>query len=59
MVFTLEEAGIVADLIKGGRLNVKALHDATITLDQLGSTIDDLAERRVTSVKILVDPTAG
>ena len=59
MVFTLEEAGIVADLIKSGRLNVKALHDGTITLDQLGSTIDDLAERRVTSVKILVDPTAG
>ena len=59
IVFTLEEAAIVANLIRDRRLNVAALHDGTITLDQLGSTIDDLAERRIAPVKILVDPTAG
>ena len=59
MVFTLEEMAIVADLIATGRIDVKALHDSTITLDQLGQTIDDLANRRLSAVKILVDPTAG
>ena len=59
IVFSLEEAAIVANLIRDRRLDVAALHDATITLDQLGSTIADLAERRIAAVKILVDPSAG
>lgn len=59
MVFTLEEMGIVAGLIADGRLRVAELHDATVTLDDLGATIDDLANRRLSAVKVLVDPTAG
>jgi threonine dehydrogenase-like Zn-dependent dehydrogenase len=59
IVFTLEEMGIVAGLIADGRLPVKQLHDATITLDQWPATIDDLANRRLDAVKVLVDPTAG
>jgi threonine dehydrogenase-like Zn-dependent dehydrogenase len=59
MVFTLEEMGIVAGLIADGRLQVAELHDATVTLDDLGRTIDDLANRRLSAVKVLVDPTAG
>ena len=58
-VFTLEEMGIAAGLIADGRLKVAELDDGTITLDQLGQTIDDLATRRSTAVKVLVDPTAG
>ena len=59
IVFTLEEMGIVAGLIADGRLPAKKLHDATITLDQWPQTIEDLANRRLDAVKILVDPTAG
>ena len=59
LVFTLEEMGIAAGLIADGRLKVAELHDGTITLDQLGQTIDDLATRRSAAVKVLVDPTAG
>lgn len=59
MVFTLEEMSIVGALAAEGRLNLTALVDGTITLDDLGQTIDDLANRRSTAVKILVDPRAG
>jgi threonine dehydrogenase-like Zn-dependent dehydrogenase len=59
VVFTLEEMGIVAGLIADGRLPVDKLADATITLEQLPQTIDDLANRRLDAVKVLVDPRAG
>lgn len=59
VVFTLDEMRITADLIADGRLRVSELHDATVTLDELGSTIEDLASRRLDAVKVLVDPTAG
>ena len=59
MVFTLEEMAIVGGMAADGRLNLTALHDATITLDELGRTIEDLASRRLNAVKVLVDPRAG
>ena len=59
MVFTLDEMATVGDLALDGRLNLTALVDDTITLDDLGRTIDDLANQRLDAVKILVDPTAG
>lgn len=59
MVFTLDEMRIVGGLIADGRLSVRPLQHSVITLDQLGQTIDDLANRRLDAVKILVDPTAG
>ncbi|MEA3216509.1 MAG: (R,R)-butanediol dehydrogenase / meso-butanediol dehydrogenase / diacetyl reductase [Acidimicrobiia bacterium] len=59
LVFTLEEMAIVAGLIADGRLRTVDLHDATVELDALGKTIDDLANRRLSAVKVLVDPTAG
>jgi len=46
-------------MILDGRLSVSPLRNNTIDLDSLGTTIDDLAERRIDAVKILVDPTAG
>jgi (R,R)-butanediol dehydrogenase/meso-butanediol dehydrogenase/diacetyl reductase len=58
-VFTLDEMAIVAGLIADGRLQVSLLHDGTLTLDELGGAIDDLANRRIDAVKLLVDPTAG
>ncbi|MEZ5232431.1 MAG: zinc-binding dehydrogenase [Acidimicrobiales bacterium] len=59
MVFTLDEMRIVGDLIADGRIRTSPLHNGTIALDALGQTIDDLANRRVDAIKILVDPTAG
>ena len=59
MVFTLDEMATVGRLTADGRLNLAGLVDGTITLDDLGQTIDDLANRRIDAVKLLVDPTAG
>ena len=59
IVFTLEEMKATSGMIADGRLSVTPLRDTVIDLDSLGSTIDDLAERRIDAVKILVDPTAG
>ena len=46
-------------MILDGRLSVAPLRGDVIDLDSLGTTIDDLAERRIDAVKILVDPTDG
>ncbi len=59
MVFTLEEMKATANMIFDGRLSVAPLRGDVVDLDSLGTTIDDLAERRIDAVKILVDPTAG
>ena len=59
IVFTLEEMKATSNMIADGRLSVTPLRDVVIDLDSLGSAIDDLAERRIDAVKILVDPTAG
>lgn len=59
MVFTLDEMKATANMIQDGRLSVAPLRDGVVDLDALGATIDDLAERRIDAVKILVDPTAG
>ena len=59
IVFTLEEMKATANMIQDGRIAVAALRDGVVDLDALGSTIDDLAHRRLDAVKILVDPTAG
>ena len=48
-----------ANMMQDGRIFVAPLRDSVIDLDALGSTIDDLAHRRLDAVKILVDPTAG
>lgn len=59
IVFTLEEMKATAQMIDDGRLSVAPLRNGVISLDSLGETIDDLAERRLDAVKILVDPTGG
>tara|TARA_Y100001970_G_scaffold20702_1_gene23340 strand:+ start:476 stop:1507 length:1032 start_codon:yes stop_codon:yes gene_type:complete len=59
MVFTLEEMKATANMIQDGRISVAPLRDGVVDLDALGTTIDDLAHRRINAVKILVDPTAG
>ena len=59
IVFTLEEMKAAANMMQDGRILVAPLRDSVIDLDALGSTIDDLAHRRLDAVKILVDPTAG
>ena len=59
MVFTLEEMKATAAMILDQRISVAPLRNKIINLDELGQTIDDLAERRTQAVKILVDPTAG
>lgn len=59
IVFTVAEAARVANLIVDGRLQVEALHQGTISLDELPSAIEQLATRELTALKILVDPAAG
>lgn len=59
MVYTIAEATRVAELIVGGRLRVEALHQGTVSLDELPATIERLATRELTALKVLVDPTAG
>ena len=59
IVFTQEEMKAPAQMIDDGRLSVASLRNGVISLDSLGETIDDLAERRLDAVKILVDPTGG
>ena len=59
ILFTLDEMAVAAGLVADGRLLTRELVGATITLDELATTVDDLAERRIDTVKILVDPTGG
>lgn len=59
LIFTLDEMAITADLIAKGRISTREFVTSTIDLDALPETIDDLATRRLTPIKILVDPTAG
>lgn len=59
ILFTLDEMSIVAGLVADGRIRTRELVAGTITLDDLPTTIEDMAQRRNTSVKILVDPSAG
>lgn len=57
--FTLDEMAIAAELIARGRVRTRELVAATIGLDELPATIDDLATRRLEAIKVLVDPSKG
>ncbi len=59
LAFTLDEMRAAAGFIADGRISVAPLVQGKITLDELPQTIDDLATRRNTAIKLLVDPTAG
>ena len=59
ILFTLDEMAIAAGLVADGRIATRELVGATIGLDELAATVDGLAERRIDTVKILVDPTGG
>lgn len=59
MVFTLEEAAVVGRLIGSGRLDATAMHEGTITLDELPETVEKMANREITALKLLVDSSAG
>ena len=59
IVFTLNEARRAAELIVAGRLNVDPLHQGTVTLDELPGTVEQMASRELTALKVLVDPTGG
>ncbi len=57
MVFTRDEATTVGRLIAEGRLPAAGLHEGTIGLDDLGATITGMADREITALKLMVDPT--
>lgn len=57
ILFTLDEMAIAAGLVDDGRIRTRELIADTINLDDLPATIDDLANRRLDAIKILVDPT--
>lgn len=57
MVFTRDEATTVGRMITDGRLPAAEIHEGTIGLDELGATIEGMADREITSLKIMVDPT--
>ncbi|MGH1489144.1 MAG: zinc-dependent alcohol dehydrogenase [Acidimicrobiales bacterium] len=59
MIFTLEEATAVGRMIGNGRLDATALHEGTIGLDELPATIESMANREITALKILVDSSGG
>ena len=59
LAFTIDEMRAAAGFIADGRISVAPLVNGTLTLDDLPQAIDDLAARRNTSIKLLVDPTAG
>ncbi|MFT7598149.1 MAG: (R,R)-butanediol dehydrogenase/meso-butanediol dehydrogenase/diacetyl reductase [Acidimicrobiales bacterium] len=59
LVFTIAEATRVGSLIMGGRLKADALHEATITLDDLPATIEAMANKEQTALKVLVDPSGA
>jgi (R,R)-butanediol dehydrogenase/meso-butanediol dehydrogenase/diacetyl reductase len=59
ILFTLDEMSIAAGFIDDGRIRTRELVASTITLDDLPTMVDDLANRRSDAVKVLVDPTAG
>jgi (R,R)-butanediol dehydrogenase/meso-butanediol dehydrogenase/diacetyl reductase len=59
ILFTLDEMAICADLIARGRIVTDGFVAGSIDLDALPATVDDLANRRIETVKLLVDPTAG
>ncbi len=46
-------------VVQCGRLRIDGFVAGTVTLDELPTTIDDLANRRIDAVKLLVDPSAG
>ncbi len=59
LMFTRAESIAVASMILDGRLPAESLVGATIELDALAATIDQLANQERTELKILVDPSAG
>ena len=59
IAFTLDEMAICADLVARGRIETGGFVAGTLDLDALPATIDDLANRRIDAVKLLVDPTGG
>ena len=59
ILFTLDEMAICTDLVAAGRLQTRPFVAGTITLDDLPTMIEDMANRRTDAIKILVDPTAG
>jgi (R,R)-butanediol dehydrogenase/meso-butanediol dehydrogenase/diacetyl reductase len=59
IMFNLDEMAITATLVAEGRINTDGMIAGTVTLDELADTVDDLANKRVDAIKLLVDPTAG
>ncbi|MPY92549.1 MAG: zinc-binding dehydrogenase [Acidimicrobiia bacterium] len=51
-----EDLEITLGLIADGRVQVAPLHHATVSLDELGATFDELASGPSEKVKVLVDP---
>jgi len=59
IAFTLDEMAICTELVAGGRLITDGFVAGTISLDDLPTAVDDIANRRRDVVKLMVDPSAG
>lgn len=59
LMFTLDEMATTANMVAEGRIRTDGMIADTIVLDELPNKVDDLANRRVDAIKVLVDPTAG
>ena len=55
--FTLAEMATTAELLGTGRIGTDGIVTGTVTLDELPSTVADLATGRLDAIKVLVDPT--
>ncbi|MEL7207141.1 MAG: zinc-binding dehydrogenase [Actinomycetota bacterium] len=56
---TLDDLDTCARLLANGRISSQGFVERTTDLDGLPGIVDDLANRRISPVKVLVDPTAG
>lgn len=56
---TIDDLATCGRLLATGRISPRGFVEDTIDLDAMPTTIDDMANRRINPVKVLVDPTAG
>lgn len=56
LAYLRDEFETVMGLVADGRVALEPMHDHTIGLEDLATTLDDLAEGRSAHTKILVDP---
>jgi (R,R)-butanediol dehydrogenase/meso-butanediol dehydrogenase/diacetyl reductase len=58
LAYSHEDFDLAMRMIAAGKVDLDAMHSRTIGLDELGTTLGDLADGSGTDVKVLVDPSS-